>query len=278
MSSDSKTIQQPPIIKEEQADYLNARYSASFVEDEQDLHHIRLSHVLTSGNLVSQLVNEGKAAYGCEVISPTTFYRELYINPREKGSEQELRLSTDEVHLRETMLRPIIVSTQQRAMIKVRREQGLHECFNGRTFDVKQGTILADGGYWDVIASDGRLFSINMDDELASGTYYLGVSYKQSFHFEIYLAPDLHKNFHSLHPETSKIFLTGILASALEYIGRLCQQKKDFLEEEREVKLFLEDLTESRDSKKVLERIGDGEAVKIASTYRNIKMIADDGS
>ena len=269
MSSTKKSLQQPPVIKEEPGDFQRAQYKVSFIENDQDPYHIRLNHNLSSGNLVRSLIDEGKASYGCEIISPRTFYRELELC---KEKLQELRLNSNEVHLNETILRPLVVSTQQ-ATIEIRREHGLHQSFEGYSFNVEKGTILADGGYFDVIASEGRLFSLHEDVDLDSGIYALVPSYESGFHFEIRLAPDLHKNFNSLEQRTKEIFLTGILASSLEYIGRLHQKDEEFLEEQDQVKQFLVDLAGNHED--ALRRIKEGEAAKMASTYRKIKMIPD---
>lgn len=267
MSSAKKLLQQPPVIKEEPGDFLRAQYKVTFIENEQDPHHIRLNHNLSSGNLVRNLIDEGKASYGCEIISPRTFYRELELC---KEKLQDLRLVPAEVHLNETILRPLVVSTQQ-ATIEIRKEHGLHKSFEGYSFKVQKGTILADGGYFDVIASEGRLFSLHEDVELAPGTYALVPSYESGFHFEIHLAPDLHKNFNPLEQRTKEIFLTGIIASSLEYIGRLYQEDEGFLEEQDQVKQFLAKL--AGDHEEALRRIKAGEAAKMASTYRKIKML-----
>lgn len=278
MSSADKFLQQPPVIKAEPEDYLDASYKATFSKNDQDPYRITLNHDLTPGNLVQELLEQGKAAYGCEVISPRTFYRELEVMSGKDGSVQELHLCAHDIHLGETILRPIVVSTHQ-ANIEVRKEHGLHKIFNGRSFDILRGTVLADGGYFDVIAAESRLFSLEENSDFPEGTYALHYVREPSFHFRIYLATDLYKNYYSIDENTRKIFLTGVLASALEQIGREFSDgdeiKEELLEEHNGIKQLLESLGDG-DYGEALKDINQGEAAKMASTYRNIRMVADD--
>lgn len=278
MSSADKFLQQPPVIKAEPEDYLDASYKATFSKNNQEPYSITLHHGLTPGNLVQELLGQGKAVYGCEVISPRTFYRELEIMSEKTGSVQKLQLHGHDIHLGETILRPIVVSTHHE-VIEVCKEHGLHKIFNGRSFELLKGTVLADGGYFDVIAAESRLFSLEERADLPAGTYALQPFSEPSFHFRISLATDLHKNYFSIEENTRKIFLTGILASALEQIGRLfCEGddiKEELLEEHNGIKQLLESLGEG-DHREALEDIQNGRAAEMASTYRNIRMIADD--
>lgn len=278
MSPSDKFLQQAPVMKEKPGDYADACYVATFKENKENPCNIRLTHRLPPGNLVNELIEEGAASYGCEVISPKTFYRELYINPKKEGAVQELHLDRKEVYLGETILRPIIISNQK-ATIEVRKGQGLLDFFNGYSFEVEEGTILADGGYFDVIATESKLFSLHENNKLASGSYSIEISYSSSFHLEINLASDLYKNFFVLDPNTRAIFLTGVLASSLELIGKECWDgeaiKTDFLDDHQGIKLLLEDI--EGDCEDALHKIKEGQAAEMASTYRSIKMVpADD--
>ena len=278
MSSADKFLQQPPVIKAEPEDYLDASYKATFSKNKQEPYRITLHHGLTPGNLVQELLDQGKAAYGCEIISPRTFYRELEVMSKKDGSVQGLHLRSNDIHLGETILRPIVISTHQ-AVIEVCKEHGLHKIFNGCSFELLKGTVLADGGYFDVIAAESRLFSLEERSDFPAGTYALQPFSEPSFHFRISLATDLHRNYFSIDENTRKIFLTGILASALEQIGKLfCEGdeiKEELLEEHSGIKQLLESLGDGN-HREALEDINNGHAAQMASTYRNIRMIADD--
>lgn len=277
MSSSDKSLQQAPVMKGKPGDYADACYAATFKENKENPHNIRLTHRLPPGNLVNELIEEGAASYACEVISPKTFYRELYINPKKKGAVQELNLDSNEVHLGETILRPIIVSVQE-ATIKVRQGHGLLDFFLGYSFEMEKGTIMADGGYFDVIATESKLFSLHENIELANGSYSIEISYSPSFHLEINLASDLHKNYFVIDSNTRAIFLTGILASSLELIGKECWEegaiKTDFLDVHQGIRLLLEDI--EGDCEDALYKIKEGKAAEMASTYRSIKMVPTD--
>ena len=277
MSPSDKSLQQAPVMKEKPGDYADACYTATFKENKKDSYNIRLTHRLPPGNLVNELIEGGAASYGCEVISPRTFYRELHTNPQKEGPVQELHLDSKEIHLGDTILRPIIVSNQE-ATIEVRKEHGLLDFFNGYSFEVEKGTILADGGYFDVIATESKLFSLHENAELADGSYSLEISYSPSFHLEINLASDLHKNYFVIDQHTRAIFLTGILASSLELIGKECWEgetiKTDFLDDHQGVRLLLEDVEGNCED--ALHKIKEGRATEMASTYRSIKMVSTD--
>ncbi|MBF2755495.1 MAG: hypothetical protein ISN29_09600 [Gammaproteobacteria bacterium AqS3] len=270
MNAARNILHQAPLVRKKPESYLKACYAASF---DRERFVIRVRHRLSESNLVHQLVKAGKAQYGCEIISPRTFYREFFPVQPEDGVQQVLKIDEADIALDDTILHPIIVSTDE-DNIEVCKGHGLHEFFTGKFIEVLPGTILADGGYFGLIHEVGKMFSKYEDSSLPEGTYKLEQVHDPALHFSIGLAPDLHANFENISPEKRQIFLTGILANALEMLGRSCLKEdeidEEFLEKHPRARKLLESLGENIEA--VLDEIKNGGAAKIASHYRTIKM------
>ncbi|MBF2755161.1 MAG: hypothetical protein ISN29_07885 [Gammaproteobacteria bacterium AqS3] len=228
-----------------------------------------LRHVLSPNNMVQQLLTEKKAQYGCEIVSPRTFYRELFVVQPGGDALQVLELDQADIVVEDTILHPLIISTSE-VSIEVDENHGLHKFFANKIIEILQGTILADGGYHGLEHDVGKMFSKCENKELENGTYSVRQMHDPALHFRIELAPDLHKNFDLIGQEKTKIFLTGVFASALESICRSCDEEADFLEEHPRAKGLLENLGGSVEE--VLEEIRGGQAAEIASHYRKIVM------
>ena len=125
MTSPNVKITRHPLLAAGSWDYVGASYDPEPVSAGEHTflidHGVDLVSSESSGNLVRRLVEEGKAFYACEIVSPRTVYRKLEIQPA-GSSRQEIRISTDEVGVDKSYIRPMVISGED-MRVKVSKER-----------------------------------------------------------------------------------------------------------------------------------------------------------
>ena len=212
----------PPQLKAGNADYQeDAKFKSevslnSLAEKEELL----LKHYVSSGNLVYELLQQKKACYACEVVSPRSSFRQLYIASRSEGASQKITIDPGLIELSNTFVRPLVLSSTEQSFIGS-KEHGLDELRHGLKFTFKKGAIIAEGPYFMLENQVNSLFQLKKDGKAPSGTYWISHIENPDFIFQVHLAKDLWKAHKKVDPKADKMFMVGILASALSYLVRL---------------------------------------------------------
>lgn len=212
----------PPQLKASKADYQeDAKFTSqvslnSLAEREELL----LKYFVSSGNLVHELLQRKKACYACEVVSPRSSFRQLYIASRSEGASQKITIEPGLIEPSNTFVRPLVLSSAEQSFIGS-KEHGLDELRHGLKFTFKKGAIIAEGPYFTLESQVNSLFQLKKDGNAPNGTYWIKHIDNPDFVFQVHLAKDLWKAHKKVDPAVDKVFMAGILASALSYLVRL---------------------------------------------------------
>lgn len=208
-----------PLLAAGRLDYGGYSYSPKVVfEDDK----VQVLHELNGGNLVHDLIKEGKAQYACEIISPSTAYRKLFPLPANGGEKQELSLAGGELMRERMWVRPLVISNQESQHVG-ERKHGLHNLLLGKKFTFQKGTIIADGGYHVINQATGYLFYLRKDERLTEfGTYSLEHKKEEGwgFYFRLCMNPEWYDSFRQAPEAVRRMFLVANFTAALEYIER----------------------------------------------------------
>ena len=212
----------PPQLKAGNADYQEgAEYTSqvllNYLAGEEEL---LINHNVSSGNLVHEMLQNKKACYACEVVSPRSSFRQLYIASRSEGTSQKVIIASGIIVPEYTFVRPLVLSSIEQSFIGS-KEHGLDALRHGIKFSFSQGSILAEGPYFLLESQVNRLFQLRKEDKAPKGTYRISHKENPDFIFQVWLAKDLWKAHKKVDPEVDKVFMAGVLASALSYLVRL---------------------------------------------------------
>ncbi|MBF2735795.1 MAG: hypothetical protein ISN26_06975 [Betaproteobacteria bacterium AqS2] len=212
-----------PQLRPGKADYVNASFTSEVIPEERAL---LVRHMLTSGNLVFQLLKEQKAVYACEIISPRSSLRQLHIADKKEGSNQRIAIEPDRIVREKTLVRPLVLSTAHQSFTG-EEKHGLGKFMQGLEFEFDEGSIIAEGEYIELAAKHNNLFIVVKDPELDDGTYKIAHAESPDFVFSVRLALDLFKKYDNTDEKIQDIFMSGVFASALTYLVMLNEEAKE---------------------------------------------------
>ncbi|WP_156013199.1 hypothetical protein [Thioalkalivibrio sp. HK1] len=224
-----KAIGQFPMMQPGSIDYIDGEYNVD-IESDIDTSSIRVQHRVTGENLVSKYIQEGKAVFATEVVSPHSTYRKIF---KHEGSlraslnvEQKVNIEKEKV-IDPFYYRPLVVIKEsvsnENEKINLQREHGVHELFYGQDMPILPGMILAKDNFWNPSEYKMSLFQIAEEKSLRKGSFEVMGIPEKGYYFRVEFASDIYQimiNKQGGQYDLKKTILTFALSEGLSIVYR----------------------------------------------------------
>ena len=175
-----------PVLEEGNLSFPLGRYVVGFVGG--DGSSFELMHRLEGAALISDLLRQKKARYGCIVSSPRSFYRKMHLA---EGSRQ--RIAWDDRELGEPPLfTPVILCTGTEKVVLSAERHDVHPAWNDVSVAMYKGARLAVGHVFDLRSSVMQMIRMEVDESL-SGNRFQVQAQAEPFGFVVKASPSLHR-------------------------------------------------------------------------------------
>ncbi len=183
----------------------------------------RITHHVEGTPLVSRLIAERKAQYGCVVSSPLSSYRKTHLS-----FDSQHTVNWDAGDIGEPPLfTPLVVCIYADEIVLDSSRDGVHAIWNGQRVNFKAGSRIAVGNVVQLASSIVHLLSLHADDSMNAGQFAVEIE-TEPFRFRVNLHPDLHR---FLRYPTSVVRDNVMVHIVTACLARL---KQDFSEDDGE--------------------------------------------
>lgn len=214
----SNAIRSPrfPILESGNISFPKGKYIIECVPGDDKCSFI-ITHRIEGAPLISRLLQENKAIYVCAVSSPKSSYRKTYTS---KTEEQCISWNSDDLG-EPPILTPMIVSTVPDRDLRLNaKKDGVHQIWDNQTITLRKGSRLALGTLIRFGSSSIlQLLTLNPDQELGPGEFYVGAQTEEDFRFLVRLNPKLHSFLQKKGSVRSHI-MTNIVTACFAFLQR----------------------------------------------------------
>lgn len=140
-----------PILKEDSFDYSNEgnnypSYDAYIRIIPGDNPRAEIHHKLIGDSMISQLLEDGKAQFGCELVLKGSFKRNLHLHSDKFSSAETMQsIEWDSRDVcQKVFFRPVIVATTDIEGLKLTKEHCVSDLWEGVSISIPKFAILAD--------------------------------------------------------------------------------------------------------------------------------------
>ena len=141
-----------PVLREDSFDYSWKGDEFPYASDVKVLpggkHTAEIYHKLEGDGLVHELVQSGKAKFGCELIFKGAFWRETHIDDSdncELECRQTLTWNAENTSQR-ILFRPVVVAASEMNAIKLEKKHNVTDLWKGQNITIPKFALLADAG------------------------------------------------------------------------------------------------------------------------------------
>lgn len=205
-----------PILEPGNLSFPDASYGQEFAKG-VDRCSVTLTHRLEGCPFLERLIARRQAAYSCVVSIPITGYRRLFVS---EGATQLIRWDEDSLG-EPPFFRPQIIATSDIRCV-LAQDDGVGPDWVGRPVAIGKGAKLGFGPYHRMASSIQTLLRINLDPDLAPGTFSVQPCTNDGFHFNVGVAADLHPflRWGGEAPLQRRSILTHVVGSCLELLRK----------------------------------------------------------
>ena len=154
---------------------------------DSEIFSIHLRHVIFGAPFLEELIEKGKARFGCLTSVPQTGYRKLNLSESEN---QDVILDLKEVS-EPPSFRPVLVCMED-VVYQFGKADGVAEIWQGHKMKIPKGARLARKNYFRPRVSLISLLDICLDEELGEGTFVIKPDAENGFKFKAYVPKDVH--------------------------------------------------------------------------------------
>lgn len=148
---------------------------------------VQVTHKLENAKFIENLLETGKAKYGCLLAVPVTGHRKLSLY-----DEPIQNIKWDIGIVGEPpIIRPIIVVLDQFEH-KFSRDDDVAEIWIGKTAIIPKGARLARGKYLRSNSSFESLLVPRLNNDIPNGSFFVSSNENQGYKFNVDVAPDLY--------------------------------------------------------------------------------------
>lgn len=176
-----------PVLEIGNLSFPNGRYSLDFKPGEDRASFV-VKHRVEGAPLISRLLTEESARYVCAVSSPISSYRRTHVS---STPEQLIQWDTDDLG-EAPLFTPMIVSVASCNLRLDQSRDGIHELWHGQHVALEKGSRLALGPVVQLRSSILRLLSLQADERLEDGSFFVDAETEGGFQFCVKLNPSLH--------------------------------------------------------------------------------------
>ena len=204
-----------PVLEEGNLSFPRGRYVIDFVDGDEGP-CFELIHRIEGAGLISGLLKEGKACFGCIVSSPRSFYRRTHISER-----PQQRITWDESELGEAPLfRPVVLCTIPETVVLRADRDDVHLAWDGVEVVFQKGVRLALGDVFDLRSSVMQMIRIEADDTLEGNRFHVQPE-TEPFGFVVKASTSLHQFIRTSNADSTRSnILTHVVTACFALLQR----------------------------------------------------------
>ena len=170
---------------------------------------VKFCHSLSEDSLVSQLIAEKKACFGCAVVMKATMYRKTFIvdsNGKIVDSngkmlvEQSIEIEKTNRSIESPKFLPMVIYQGEKADIVPDDTMGLDHLWVENKFTLRKGSILAIDTGREYLLGIGHLLKVRPNEHM-QGQMQVDVAESDGGYFIVEVAPDLHESLRRAQTE-----------------------------------------------------------------------------
>lgn len=206
-----------PVLEEGNLSFPHGCYAIGFARGE-DGPSFELVHRLEGAGLISRLLQQGRAQYGCVVSSPRSFYRRTHLSqlPRQ-------RITWDTHLLGEPPLfTPMVLCTSSTELVLSADRDDVHSAWDGVSVKLDRGTRLALAHVFDLRSSVMQMIRMEADESLSGSHRFQVQAQTEPFAFVVKASPSLHRFVRTAAPgdPTRSNIMTHVVTACFSLLQR----------------------------------------------------------
>ncbi len=155
--------------------------------------NIAVTHQISDGNIIADLLKRGDAKFGCMVSIPVTMYRDLQTDDSASlRVVQNIEYEHGKNDMPYPMVRPIIIMTKKIDISNPDKAQGFNDIWLGGEIQFPQGGIIGFDEWFKFEQAVGGMFSLKTDDNIEYGRIKVVESEYEGFRFNV----NVHTSFY----------------------------------------------------------------------------------
>lgn len=173
------------------------------IEDGQ----VEITHKAEGESLVSQLIENGDAGFGCVVVIPSTMYRFISICQKTKvlSAKHSFLIENRNRSIHSIRFLPLVFYNGETKQFTADNDMGIDDVWKGQNFILHKGAIIARDGWHQTEANLSRLIKAKKDENLPKGAMEVGIVEGEGGYFLARLSADLYKGFQRANTQGSKL-------------------------------------------------------------------------
>lgn len=163
---------------------------------------ICIEHCVTGGNLVAELLLDGRAAFACTVIAACSAYREVFVAPQPPKQingavmqRQEITCDGGKVS-HPIIFQPHVVTRTGVPPFKAEPRHGLGSFWMDGFIEFPPAAMIAAGPFWNPLNEVRSILWLQKDKEnrLPAGCFEVDDVVENGFYFRVLVAPELYES------------------------------------------------------------------------------------
>ena len=164
---------------------------------------LRIEHVVSGDNLVTELLHDRKAEYACTVVAPWCAYRKVF----KEGPSEESMSNNRNVHIQvlsfqsqdfshPVMFQPSIVTTEELPDFRIRSYHGLDELWEDASITIPKTAMIAIAPFYNSQDEARSILSVKKagENELPTGCFEVSEVAEKGFYFQMLVEPSLYES------------------------------------------------------------------------------------
>lgn len=216
MASVPTIVVEYPVMSDGSLDYLYGNSYKVIPIESRSEGILRIQHRLEGRNLVRELIEKGKAAFSCAIISTWSSYRDVVIVDAKTVQETENLLVAEQELRSETLLysspasfQPQVIATDVVSEIKLISSHAVDEILIGHTVSIPKAARIAYAPYFRMESLSQSILRIKQEESLPKGCFEVFGIPESGFYFLIKMSEDMFrwvKNPGLAHKHRQSIF------------------------------------------------------------------------
>lgn len=214
--------------------------------------NVCLRHEISGECLVSRLVLEQKACFGCIVVMRETMYRRTFMTPNDGNLsvEQTIEIDSDYRASAPPKFSPVVVYLGDSFEIVGDESMGLDKLWHDKKFTLHKGAVIARDHWYVSKPGIGKLLRLKKDDNMPSGAMTVIALTDESGYFSVRVAADLFNGIKRAKTQGQEMcrhrdsILTHALSVGFSKLGEMEKEEISACENFQIIKQILESKNE----------------------------------
>lgn len=208
-----------PVMGADRLDYIS---SCSYTTSDWSIEsgQVNLLHQVEGESLISRLIKEDKAGFGCVVVIPSTMYRFISLckDTGALSAKHTFEIEKKNRAIQIVKFLPLIFYKGENKEFVGSHSMGLDEIWNEQKFTLQKGAIIARDSWREIAPGLSHLLNVREGINLRKGAIDVDIADDNGGYFHVLLSTDLYKGFQkaeSQGKEPTKWHRDSILTHAL---------------------------------------------------------------